>query len=287
MLNKDHKKIVILDRNAIIFLREWKKGTFGGNVARYARLRRLDRHFTMVTPMLSIWEGRTGIGETAEEKLHTIDEEAEVVQRFFRRATTDGPFFDAWREMAASAMAEHAEEKFPAYLQMVSHVQKTLYQAAAKRNRKCIQNALIEMARKLEINLGHPILLSSLAQLHGSQVTQKIFKGKPNIDKPEKAAYNATVDILALSRITQLQAAINSGGEDKQITLSFLTFDENLEKLIAMFNPDPSSCLAFDDGRVSGVIKPSRMLFPDLDFDSYYELMCELGGYETSSPRNL
>lgn len=280
MLEKDPLHIAILDRNAVIFLRDWMPGTYGGNMSRFIRLRRLDRHFTMVSPMFSIWEGKTGVVESADEKLLTVDEEAKVMDRFFKRARHDGPFLEQRKEMLAEIFSGHSEEMFPAYLRIVTYVQQTLYQRPPQRDRKGIQEAIIAMANESGIGLGHPIVIISLAQLHGSPETQGVFKAKQKIKKPENAAYNAVMDILVLSRLVQIQSAINSGTQANHTRLSYVTFDPSLEKLLDLLRPNSSSATAFGEGQVSATYTPSRELFPDLDEDAYIELMTALGGFK-------
>ncbi|MBU1364906.1 MAG: hypothetical protein KKE51_13905 [Gammaproteobacteria bacterium] len=280
MLEKDPLHIAILDRNAVIFLRDWGPGTFGGNMSRFIRLRRLDRHFTMVTPMFSIWEGKTGVVESTEEKILTVAEEAKVMRRFFRRARTDGLFFETEKQMFAEAFAGHSEEKFPAYLQIVSYIQQTLYQRPAPRDRKDIQETIIAMAKESEIGLGHPIVVIALAQLHGSLVTQGVFKAKQKIKNPENAAYNAAMDILVLSRLAQIQSVINDKSMAAHTRLSYVTFDPSLEKLLVLLRPNSSSSILMGEGQVSSTYTPYRELFPDLDEDGYFELMTDLGGFK-------
>lgn len=280
MLEKDPLHIAMLDRNAVIFLRDWVPGTFGGNISRFIRLRRLDRHFTMVTPMFSIWEGKTWVVESAEEKILTVAEEAKVMRRFFRRARTDGPFLETEKQMFAEALAGHSEEKFPAYLQIVSYVQQTLYQRPAPRDRKDIQETIIAMAKESGIGLGHPIVVIALAQLHGSPVTQGVFKAKQKIKKPENAAYNAVMDILVLSRLAQIQSVINDKSMAAHTRLSYVTFDPSLEKLLVLLRPNSSSSIVMGEGQISGTYSPYRELFPDLDENGYFELMTDLGGFK-------
>lgn len=113
----------------------------------------------------------------------------------------------------------------------------------------------------------------SLALLYGSPTARKVLKPKKKIKDVEKAAYNALVDIMTISRLSflySIEEESRQGGQS--LHFEFFTFDEGLEEYSKLMRLRKGSSKRVDETKYLTTIDIPRRLFPGLDEDEFFRL---------------
>ncbi|EKA7365957.1 MULTISPECIES: hypothetical protein [Vibrio] len=263
------EKIYLLDRNA---LSEIKKSADGVNVdlKKLSKLKSLDKKGNFISGMLSVREGQSKRLETCEQIELSIEKDLPYLERFYKKARTDGGFFVENKEFTGKCFGhvEGKELNWDIYIKFIKYVQGILYQPVKRAKRlECARNIILE-SKSLGVPKGHLIVVCALASLYGNHSAIKILKSKPNMSKQEadEAAYNSLSDLICLTRVLYVQAHVGTN-----YFVKFLTFDIALSEFfksleINWFSP-------IDNGVDTGVstnITFSKKLFleiQDLEFE--------------------
>ncbi|MDD5123391.1 hypothetical protein [Methylovulum sp.] len=270
-------KFIFLDRNAISCIKENLAGKKPDPemLKRLRKLRQFDKESFIVSPMLSIIEGQIGKREDEEQKLNTIKVESAAVSDFFLHARTDSGFIEVAANEIANIFSENIEGNWVGYIDFLKVIQEMLYQSISKANRPKYKSDILQLAKKNNIPLAHPIVICCLAVLYGNNDVRSILKPKKNIaeDSKNKAAYNALNDILLISRLGHIQAVFNKYGNGR-VVVEFLTFDKGLEFFLK--KTKIIDIKLNDDGEVFITAISSQEFFPDLNESSHIALFDEL-----------
>jgi hypothetical protein len=266
-------RIILLDRNALAYIRDWEWGTTGPDTKRYVSLRRLDRRSNLISPLFSLWEGRQGRKETEVEKRHAVEKDCVLIQRFFYRARTDTRFIEENIDSLPSILAQGLEENFGRYEIVISKVQADLFQPLSKSAAIAYEQSLLSFADSVGIQRTHPVVILSLALLYGSPIARKVIKPKRKIKDAEKAAYNALVDIMLVSRLSFLHTIEQESRQAGQtLRFEFFTFDEGLEEYSKLIRLRKNSSKRIDETTYATTVDIPRELFPGLDEDEFFQL---------------
>lgn len=267
-------KLVLLDRNAVSRIKQKLSGKkIPDEMDRALRL--LDRKDNKISAILSIREGQSGKRENKQQIKETLKIETDAIARFFKKATTDSSILANMAENFSEIFSVHTELKWEEYASFADKVQIIVLEPKSKKDKEIEKENIINIAIEIGISPSHPIVICYLSVLYGCQGTRKIVKPKENRteDENNKALYNVLNDILVLSRLLMIQAITD---EDKYRNqhIKYFTFDKGLDFFIKSFKINRIETVS--DGVKTATITNvtcSRKLFPDLDEDSYIELM--------------
>lgn len=271
-------RLVLLDRNAVNAIKRCNSGEFVENYQR-SQLASLDRSRNTISPILSIMEGQSGRKESEEEIKLTLKKETAAVGRFFKRARTDTNLFlsDEQVDNFSETFGNNIESSWDSYTAFIKLVFPLLYQAVSPAKTADIENQLFELAAKNCIQVSHPVLIVSLATLYGHEGARKTLKAKKEYetqDTLDRAAYNVVCDVMSISRIGSIKAAMS---KSKQVgdRIRFFTFDKGLFSFISSVTINWGESL--EDGGAKINCSYSRNLFPNLDDENYIRITKILG----------
>lgn len=262
------QKAILLDRNAVSLIKSFvKTGNPRDRDKRIFlnRLRRYDRSWNFVSPILAINEGQRGTQETSLEFIDTAMEESDAIRKFYRAARTDSEFFhetDQLRELTNG----FRETNFDRYVEFLERVSPEVIQPTAVEKRKAKRDTILRVADELRVSRGHVILVCVLSALYGNSVATRILN--PRIKG--RKAYNATCDLMVVSRVGQFEA-INI---PKLIDFEFVTNDKDLKSFLKLVSNAQGKMVSHDTATntvgYAVSYSVSAMLFPeisDADFD--------------------
>lgn len=222
---KPKKNLYFLDKNVLQLIQELQEGkqlTKPNEIAMQTRLKKIDKSGNIVSLMFSIIEGRKGRKETAEEKQLAINEESNILNGFFKYATTDIDFFktnvDYISELFSENHTELDEPKYISYLENFFELWKCFNDendenVIPKNIRENFTDKLIENAKNLGIQLQHPVIVLTIGAIYGKEAAIQILKPKSvNI-------HNAYSDISMLSRLGTNKARFSQTHECEILTL--------------------------------------------------------------------
>lgn len=267
-MKKEYKKQILLDRNVISSIRQKLNGQ-KVLVERTSELRKLDRDNNLISPFFSIQEGQSGKKENKEQMEKTINDEIDILNRFFKRAHIDRYFSEENKNIFLNSYENYnGTDNWENYYCFLEKMNSKLYQPIAKQKQSKYKEAIIKEAVNLNINIGHPIVIACLSTLYGCNNSRKLLKLKPNNNDN---IYNALSDLLIISKISQIKAL----AKEKEIKENFeyFTFDKPLKEFLNSINI--VSQKSTDKGTQIG-IQFSKKLFPNLDENSLKKLFIEI-----------
>mgnify|MGYP006910069997 CR=1 FL=1 len=276
--NKMSLKLVLLDRNAVDAIKRCVSGEYVENCKR-RQLESLDRSRNTISPILSIIEGQSGRRESEEEIKLTLKKEAAAIRRFFKRARTDTHYFLSEEQIDnfSKTFGNNIEYAWDSYTDFIKSVFPLLYQPVSPTKPHDIENQLFELAAKHYVQISHPVLVVSLATLYGHEGARKTLKAKKEYetqDKLDRAAYNVVCDIMSISRIGSIKAAMSKSKEIGD-RVQLFTFDKGLLSLVSAVTINWGESL--EDGGTKINCSYSKKLFPALNDENYIRLTKRLG----------
>lgn len=268
-------RIILLDRNAVDAV---KRCVSGGHVdsRRRKQLRNLDNPRNIISPILSAIEGQSGRKETEEEIKRTLKKEVCAVGIFFNRARTDSDFFlsEENSDYFSAVFGHNIEHSWESYISFVKAVFPLLFQPVSSKKMILVEDQLFELARRFSVKTTHPVFVMSLATLYQHEGARKVLKAKRLYDTQEqleRAAYNVVSDLIVISRIGNIRAAIPDD-EKRFGSVRLFTFDKGLLSVVNATTINWVKNIA--DGGVSINCSYSEKLFPYLD-NSYFQRLTE------------
>lgn len=271
-------RIILLDRNAVDAVKRCVSGVHLEDGKRQ-QLKKLDRYRNFISPILSAIEGQSGRRETEEEIKATLTKEARAVGRFFSRARTDSEYFlsEDNANNFSSVFGNHIEHSWGNYISFLKSVFPLLFQPVSRSRLISVEGELFDLAHRNNVQYSHPVFIVSLATLYGHRGAQRVLKAKSAYDTEEeldRAAYNAVSDLIVISRMGNIKAAIPNDNKGFD-TVRLFTFDKGLLSVINEMTIDSVKSLA--GGGVSVDCTYSQKLFPSLDDSEFQGLIARLG----------
>lgn len=267
----------ILDRNVISTIKNYNfQKPVSTNELR--ALRKIDKRKYLISPILSIMEGQSGIKEDDSKVLATLRKETEAVARFFKKARTDSDVLQHLSGKAATAFSSRTLENWDGYSRLIEFAQTHLFQPISPRKRWDMLTELIKAAKMNNVSMGHPTLMCPISTLYGCGASHKILKpkAKRNEKKQNRAVYNTVCDLVAINWIATFRAASQEAGH--QDTYKFMTFDKGLKFFLNTISTASES--GFSTDIIISTTYP-KQLFPEMT-DEEYASMFELLHSEAS-----
>jgi len=229
----------------------------------------------------SVKEGGKGYIENISEKKETIEKEADIISKFFKRAKVDSEFMLDNLDKMSKTLHEETELDWESNSKFLSEMNDILYQPIGKTKQKHIKDKIFEKANIYNIKLSHIVVVGSLSILYGCDKMRGVlkFKEKFNSKKPKhKNIYNSLNDILAIFKFNQIKALmlINNPTD----TFEFVTFDKPLKFIIDNIHITPT---LLDNNITRMNIIYDKKLFSKLTDDEYRNLMIEINQKEFKS----
>lgn len=264
------QKVYLLDRNAVSLIKSFH--TSGNPKDTYRRtflnkLRKLDRSWNFISPILAINEGQRGRPEDSEEFVETARQESAAVAKFFRYARTDASFFresDSLRELPNGFRETH----FNRYVQFLDRVAPDVKQPKASDKRRAMRTEILAIAEEMRVARGHLIVICVLSALYGNRAAIGILN--PRVDGNK--SYNAASDLMVMSRICQFEAI----DTNKSIDFQFKTMDKHLSNFLKLIRTTHSelstSNLTMETVQYSIRYNIDARLFPDMREVDFLEL---------------
>ena len=243
--NFKKEKIILLDRNIVIHIKKSLASEKNENMSaeeKYSlneRLKKIDKKFNRISPILSVIEGKNMRRESADEMRETLKEECEVIDKFFKYAKTDYNYFQQPDNFEAfvKTFTQHGEESFNDYVSFIKDVlqKKIIHQPVNPKDKITIENELFELAKKHSVSLSHPVFIVTLSVLYGNEDARKVINPKRNYQSDtaiENAAYNSVSDLIVLSRLGIIKAT------NKNIHIEYVSFDKGLSAIMKKIKRD-------------------------------------------------
>lgn len=265
-------KVYLLDRNVVSLIKmSLKDGNKMDSEKRVFlnKLRKIDRSWNTISPLLAIMEGQYGRPESPEELLETAKQESHAVAQFFRYARNDEKFFlqdDRFRHMPNGLR----EDNFDLYVKFLSEVVPDIIQTVAAQNREGKMTKILDTAAKMGVLKSHIIVVCVLSALYGNQAAKGILNPRIKGNK----SHNAACDLMVLSRLAHIETA----GDSSAVDFKFITMDKSLSTFLKLIQVKRVGLQNIDFGanKVRFYAKYSfdKKLFPDMsdvDFNSLLE----------------
>ena len=146
-----NKKIYLLDRNVISLIKDCnnlKRQNDKKKINMLNRLRKIDRSTSFISPMISIIEGQTGSAESTDKMKKTIEVEALVLEKFFRKAKIDSDFLNNYKNNISKIFPD-SDNKYKKKYDLFLQETITLLIDKPKPEKKLeVRNKIIEIAKK-------------------------------------------------------------------------------------------------------------------------------------------
>lgn len=274
-------KTYFLDRNVMIKLRQFIEGKKLNerDSEIIEEIKKLDTVENIISPYLSIIEGKKNVNETVSDKLEVIDEECNLINTFCQKAKTDHVLL---RQMAAwicETMQGQQEYNFnlcKTFLKQISPLHEI--PKARKKDRSKIENKLLETAKNIGLPYTHPVVTLSLAALYGSKEMRNLLHLSKKLNNPK--SYNAVSDVYTYLRVCAFEAQAKAFGI--KICSQIISYDKNLNVMLKAFK--------HTGGRITELPKSDILhtsehtidacLFPFLTEEEHFEFITELGKKE-------
>lgn len=256
MKNSQTKTIYFLDRNIISVIKDRNSGkaiTDENKKNILDNLNKIDCSSSIVTPILSLIEGRHGRLENVGEIPDTVKSELAALEIFFKKAKVDKSFESIYQLFEDGKCDYEYKGNIQDKIEFLQEVNEYLYQPLPE---KCKLYAKKEIVRIQEEKYGkffdkfNPVVVASLCCLYGNQVCKKILKPKKDIDKSNY--YNAVMDFQHFTMFAMLVGQIEgvySSRHKAKIHCKFLSGDKSLNEFFSWYEIYKSSS-SLADGEI-------------------------------------
>ncbi|VWC82267.1 hypothetical protein BLA39750_01290 [Burkholderia lata] len=255
--NAPERCLWLLDRNLV----EWIMQSQGtdpklddAKLTALAELSSIDRHGSIISPLLSIIEGEHGQFDTVEEKLACLKLEVTAIRKFFKVATVDSRYLEEHQDLASQVFVHHREELWTRREIFYRQARGLIKEVPKRHERKHLQEKLITIAAAVELQPADPILVLSIACLHKNKFAEEVLKPK------DGSIFNVLSDIHLVGRISAVMAV--GIAYDPSLSFGFLTADKGLRGVLPRIRFGIPHIT--DDGTLSSDLRYAPELFYDL-----------------------
>lgn len=271
--------IILLDRNVVVSIKQ----KLGGKKLlpnQDRTLRMLDKDNNLISPLLSIREGQSGIRENKEEYEQTLLKETEAISKFFKKAKTDSKFLIEMKDEFSDIFSNNIEFNWGNYISFIKEMQGLLYQPVSKNEKDNFKKKILDSALVNNILHTHPSVLCALSVLYGCNEIRKVLKPKKirSDERINKDAYNTMNDLIVLSRVHMIQVVSYEKGYHKD-KIKFSTFDKGLEFFLNCMKTKKLSAKydhVLDNAATISEMSCSPKLFPELEESEVIKLIQSL-----------
>lgn len=200
------------------------------------KLKKIDRVGNIFSAILSINEGNSKRPEQHFEFQKTVKNEADIIEIFFKNATTDSSIL---RDLfyGTNFVKNINETNTKLYLDMIVFCYEKIKDGVENTKKKHVYKEIIEKSEDLGISNGHPVVIFCIAALYENIDAKKILKIRQNQQSWYENSYNAYNDIMVISRylmILHLQKELPISLRNNNFR--FLTMDTHLKKSLKMIS---------------------------------------------------
>jgi hypothetical protein len=221
--------LFLLDRNVVDVIKTANDGLEqkGEKQERMLKfLESIDAIQFSVSPLLSLIEGEKGREDDADEKIAQLHTETSAVASFFRHARTDENYMKAEQEQFSKVFTRFREGSYEARAAFREQAIPLVLQKVAPKNRRKVEDQLLELARSVGLKTDDGIVVLFLACLYASDAARDVVKpSKPHM------TYNVLSDIHLIPRIGLIKTVAKSKAPGLKVRL--LTLDEGLESVLS------------------------------------------------------
>jgi hypothetical protein len=215
---------LLLDRNIVIAIDDQLSGR---SHAHAAQLAKLDHPRYTVSSLLSVLETHRASTRDAAAIAESIDREARLLKRFFRRARTDSALLLAERDTMAVTFANELAREHDRDMQFIAALQRRLSDQNGREEAVRAFLALTQFIAAYGRQLGDPAVLAGLACTLGCLDARSVLKPTP--EPTPNDTFNALADIEKI-RLTNYIRHLSIGeGHGGDVHLE--TFDRGLNAL--------------------------------------------------------
>lgn len=226
-------KIYFIDRNVLSLIKESnlrKPQSDKNKLNLLKKLRIIDRKQSIITPMLSVMEGKYRRLQTTELEIkEVLDEELLALEKFFQKAVIDRNLNKLQDSLIFGLLSNDYQEKINKEIDFLNIINVFIYQPANSKDKKIFRDKILEIANQHELQKTSPVVFSSLLCLYGNDICREILKSKKNI--LENHYYNAIMDFKYFSTFLMLASQIRPKYHSE-----FITGDKNLSKFFEYFD---------------------------------------------------
>jgi len=234
------KHIFILDRNAVIEANRINNGEISGHEK---DLRSIDMMTAIVSPLLSAMEGKVQGKRNPKSMRVSFDEEAEIINKFFKLARTD---YDILKKIKRFIPDVHEElnKKINIRQTFLKYFYYEFKDAASKKNAKNEYDRFRNLMEECKQPYDRFALIC-VACLFNSEAARGVLKPQQKVKLGDRI-YNALADIEKIELIPFIEAKIKRISYPPLPIVKFISFDKNLMELMRLLNP--INCKLNDDG---------------------------------------
>jgi len=153
-------------------------------------------------------------------------------------------------ELLASLKESDWDSRAAFYKEAVALVEKKTAKARCRE----VENQLVALAAKAQLNPDDAIVMLFLACLYGSDAARKVIKPSAPDD------YNVLCDLHVVSRVGLIKAIVRHAGRSTKVL--FRTLDEGLDEVLGYMKF--ADCRIASPGSLNMTIQYRSSLFPDL-----------------------
>lgn len=215
---------LLLDRNVVIAIDDQLSGK---SRAHAAALAKLDRPRFQVSPLLSVLETHRASARDRASIAASIDREATLVERFFRRAGTDSELLLGERDALATTFALELARDQARDMNFIGALQQRLARQSGKDDAVREFTAVLQFARDYERRAADPAVLVGLACTLGCPDARRVLN--PSAAPTPDDTFNALADVEKV-RLTNYIRHL-SLGEGRGGDVHLHTFDRGLNAL--------------------------------------------------------
>jgi hypothetical protein len=221
--------LFLLDRNVVEVIKVANAGINqkGSEQQRmFEFLKSIDAIQYSVSPLLSLIEGGKGREDDPGEKIAQLQTETSAVASFFHHARTDSNYMQAEQEQFSKLFTRFREGSYDARAAFREQAIPLVLQKVAPRDRRKVEEQLLELARSVGLKTDDGIVVIFLACLYANDAARDVLK----VSKP-KMTYNVLGDIHLIPRIGLIKTVAKDKAPGLKVRL--LTLDQGLEKVLS------------------------------------------------------
>jgi len=182
--------------------------------------------------MFAFLEGSKGIYESLIENKKTIENEIQIVKRFFNRSFVNDSFIlNEINEIVKANWDVINYEESKNEMVFIEKLHKILYQPIKREKKEAIKENIFKIASENNVAIGSLIVYCALGVLYANNKLRKIFKftNSKTSDEVKKLSYNSHNDIKNMVRVCQYILELKKMKDESIV--KYITFDEGLNYL--------------------------------------------------------